>query len=103
MQNANPSHLRACFVSTYPPRQCGIATFTSDLCQALCQGQGRTLPSVLALTHTPNEYQYPPEVFFEIHRTGSVIIGWRPSILIYTSVDIICLQHEFGIFGGQEG
>jgi hypothetical protein len=68
MPHANPSHVRACFVSTYPPRQCGIATFTADLCQALGQGQDNTPPGVIALTNTTNEYQCPPEVVFEIRQ-----------------------------------
>ena len=103
MQHAYPSHLRACFVSTYPPRQCGIATFTADLCQALWQGQGNTPPSVMALTNTPNESQYPPEVVFEIGQNRLRDYRLATEYINLSSVDIICLQHEFGIFGGPEG
>src|SRR6266581_6481540 len=103
MQHAYPSHLRACFVSTYPPRQCGIATFTADLCHALCQGHGNTPPSVIALTNTPHEYPYPPEVVFEIRQNRLRDYRLATEYINLSSVDIICLQHEFGIFGGQEG
>jgi len=103
MQHVYPSHLRACFVSTYPPRQCGIATFTADLCHALCQGHGNTPPSVIALTNTPHEYPYPPEVVFEIRQNRLRDYRLATEYINLSSVDIICLQHEFGIFGGQEG
>jgi hypothetical protein len=82
MPHAYPSHVCACFVSTYPPRQCGMATFTADLCQALGQGQDDTPPGVMALTNTANEYQYPPEVVFEISRINCGIIAWPQNISI---------------------
>jgi len=103
MQHAYPSHVRACFVSTYPPRQCGIATFTADLCQALCQGQDNTPLGVMALTNTANEYQYPPEVVFEIRQNQLRDYRLATEYINLSSMDIICLQHEFAIFGGQEG
>jgi hypothetical protein len=90
-------------VSTYPPRQCGIATFTADLCQALCQGQDTTPPGVIVLTNTANEYQYPPEVVFEIRQNQLRDYRLATEYINLSSVDIICLQHEFGIFGGPEG
>ncbi len=103
MPHEYPSHLRACFVSTYPPRQCGIATFTADLCQALCQGQDTIPPGVIALTNTANEYQYPPEVVFEIRQNQLRDYRLATEYINLSSVDLICLQHEFGIFGGPEG
>jgi Glycosyltransferase Family 4 len=103
MQHAYPFHVRACFVSTYLPRQCGIATFTADLCQALCQGQDNTPASVMALTNAANEYQYPPEVVFEIRQNQLRDYRLATEYINLSSMDIICLQHEFGIFGGQEG
>jgi hypothetical protein len=83
MQHAYPSHVCACLVSTYPPRQCGIATFTAALCQALSQGQNNIPPGVMALTNTASEYQYPPEVVFEIRQnqldgmSSPVVYGTR--------------------------
>jgi len=58
---------------------------------------------VIVLTNTANAYQYPPEVVFEIRQNYRRDYRLATEYINLSSVDIICLQHEFGIFGGPEG
>lgn len=93
---------KVCFVGTYPPRACGIATFTSDLRRAV-GASANIHTSVIAVTNSPNAYEYPPEVVFEI--TQDQIDDYRlaAEYINFSGADIVCLQHEFGIFGGPDG
>ncbi|WP_376791516.1 glycosyltransferase family 4 protein [Thermoflexus sp.] len=100
--------IRVALVGTYVPRQCGIATFTHDLAGALAEAQGQPLGRseavrVVALTNPPHRYAYGPEVAFEI-RDG-VVEDYRAATdyLNHAPIDLVCLQHEYGIFGGPDG
>lgn len=93
---------RILFVSAYPPRKCGLATFTHDLLAAvrsLCEG---AQASVIAVTRD-DPVAYPPEVVFEIRQDRLADYSVAAEYANYSAVDVICLQHEFGIFGGKEG
>lgn len=94
---------RICFVSSYPPRECGIATFARDLRQAIGQLHAEARTSVIAMTNTPDGYEYPPEVVFEIrqHKIGDYALAAEYANL--SGFDAVCVQHEFGIYGGPEG
>lgn len=103
MKQSRPANSRVCFVATYPPRACGIATFTSDLRRAICDVDANVQASVIALTNTPERYEYPPEVAFEIRQQQLGDYRLAAEYINFSGVDTVCVQHEFGIFGGAEG
>lgn len=89
-------------IGTYPPKQCGIATFSMDLRRSLMQnGNNVTIISISDETH---EYVYPPEVIFNIrqHHKPDYL---KAAQLINASplIDLVIIQHEYGIYGGQDG
>lgn len=97
------SIVRTYFIGTYPPRECGIATFTSDLRQAVAAVDASRQTSVIALTHGAVPTVYPPEVVFEIQQDQLRDYRLAAEYINFSGADVVCLQHEFGIFGGAEG
>jgi len=93
----------ATLVASYPPRQCGIATFTADLVAALTAVSAETRLTAVAINDMPEGYAYPQEVGFEIsqHVLGDYKLAAEYINMSRTSV--VCLQHEFGLFGGDDG
>lgn len=95
--------LEVAFVSTFPPRQCGLATFTADLTQAIDTWQ-RLAPSlVLAVTRRGQHLRYPPQVKGEIIQEERASYVQAANFLNRSKVEVVVLQHEFGIFGGTNG
>ena len=95
--------LRVALVGNHLPRQCGIATFTTDLCDALSAGYGSDGLTVVAINDAHAKYIYPKRVGFEIEE--GLIASYRAAALYLNSanIDLVCLQHEYGIFGGDAG
>jgi glycosyltransferase involved in cell wall biosynthesis len=91
------------FLADYIPRQCGIATFTADLRQAIDVQYAGLQSSIIAVTDCPGGYDYPPEVRFEIPEQDISAYRRAADFLNLINVDVLCLQHEFGIFGGPSG
>ena len=91
------------FVGTYGPRRCGIATFTGDLARAVAADERRVLPMVLAVTEPGGQYQYPAEVQFEIRQHVKADYARAAEFVNYSRVRLVCIQHEYGIFGGDDG
>ena len=92
-----------CLVGTSPPRRCGIATFTDDLRQALTDS-GPDVPAVqIALTDEGGDYAYGPQVVFEIRADERDDYRTAAEFVNGTAIDVLCVQHEFGIFGGEHG
>jgi len=91
------------FIGNYLPRQCGIATFTTDLCEVIAAEYGGTTCIALPVNDIEAGYAYPPRVRFEL--TEKDIDSYRRAadFLNTNSVDLVCLQHEYGIFGGRAG
>lgn len=87
-------------IGTYPPRRCGIATFTRDLYQSLQQTSACT-PSVVAVSDG-SESSFPDEVKFLINR-NEIDSYVRAASYINSTYDLCVLQHEYGIFGGEAG
>lgn len=95
--------VRIYFVGTYVPRQCGIATFTHDLAQAIGEEIGSAACQVVAINNRPEGYDYPGEVVFEISQNQIHDYRLAAEYINLSGDGIVCLQHEFGIFGGPQG
>ncbi len=94
------------FVATYLPRQCGIATFTYDLVtnlRALYGPKAGDVLHVLAVNNAVVEHAYPPEVRFVIRQQNKGDYREAAHFLNLSVHEVISLQHEFGIFGGEDG
>lgn len=94
---------KVAFVADYPPRKCGIATFTHDLRQAVSAQQPEVECGVLAVTDVPEGYDYPREVRFKIQEQRLRDYREAADFLRFNGFDVLCLQHEFGIYGGRAG
>jgi glycosyltransferase involved in cell wall biosynthesis len=91
------------FIGNYLPRKCGIATFTSDLSEAVSTAYPETECKVVAMNDIPDGYDYPEKVRFEIPQEDLKSYQCAADFLNMQNIDLVCLQHEFGIFGGQAG
>ncbi|MGH8142997.1 MAG: glycosyltransferase family 4 protein, partial [Steroidobacteraceae bacterium] len=94
---------RVAFVGNSLPRRCGIATFTTDLQQAVARSNVPTVTSIVAMTDAGQTYDYPPTVRFQINDGELQDYGRAADALNAARFDIVSLQHEFGIFGGEAG
>jgi glycosyltransferase involved in cell wall biosynthesis len=91
------------FVGDYLPRKCGIATFTSDLCTAVAAEHSRTRCLVVPVNDVEGGYSYPDEVRFELDEQDFSSYQRAADFLNISNVDVVSLQHEFGIYGGSCG
>ena len=98
-----PLPTRIAFVGNYLPRECGIATFTTDLCTALAAefGDGRLF--AIPVNDPDSSYQYPGQVRLELQQEELASYEQAAEFLNFNGNDIVCLQHEYGIFGGAAG
>jgi glycosyltransferase involved in cell wall biosynthesis len=94
---------RVAFVGNYLPRKCGIATFTTDLCDAIHAEYGAIELLALPVNDTAEGYNYPDRVRFELSEDNATSYRQAADFLNFSSIDLICLQHEYGIFGGPAG
>lgn len=85
------------------PRQCGIATFTTDLSDAIASEYPGLDCFVLAMNDPGREHAYPARVRFEIAEADIASYCRAADFLNVNSVDVLCVQHEYGIFGGKAG
>jgi glycosyltransferase involved in cell wall biosynthesis len=90
-------------VGDYLPRKCGIATFTADLCSAIAGGNPDTHCFVVPVNDIEGGYDYPDCVRFEIEEQDFSSYQRAADFLNISNVDVVSLQHEFGIFGGNCG
>src|SRR6202142_825211 len=91
------------FVGNHLPRKCGIATFTTDLLGAVAAAHPEHQCFALAVNDLQSGYEYPEVVRFEIEEQDLSSYLRAADFLNISNVDIVCLQHEFGIFGGPAG
>ncbi|HSA99813.1 MAG TPA: glycosyltransferase family 4 protein, partial [Anaerolineales bacterium] len=91
------------FIGSYLPRQCGIATFTTDLCETVAAEYAGTTCMALAVNDTNQGYAYPPRVRFELTEKDIESYRRAADFLNSNNVDLACLQFDYGIFGGSAG
>ncbi len=95
--------LKVLFIGTYVPKECGIATFTSDLLNSVSGEYKDVHCEVIALSDPSETYNYPEEVVFQIKRDKLEDYYLAADYINQSDADIVCLQHEFGLFGGNAG
>ena len=95
--------VRIAVIGNHLPRQCGIATFTTDLCDAIAAEYGVAQLSVVAVNDGKSSYSYPERVQFEISEGDIASYRAAADFLNRRNFDLVCLQHEYGIFGGKSG
>ena len=99
--------LKIVCIGNYPPRQCGIATFTMNLIDSLVNNDRekniKADAFIVALNDPNQEYVYPEEVTHVINQNHSQDYLEAVKYINYSDADICILQHEFGIFGGNSG
>ena len=86
-------------VSTFPPREDGIATYTRDVLQASCTRQSGITAQVAAITDPESFYSYPRHVRWEIEQGNPESYALAGRALTQAQLDVVSLQHEFGLFG----
>jgi glycosyltransferase involved in cell wall biosynthesis len=91
------------FIGDFPPRLCGIAAFTSDLCEAVASAAPSSECFAVAVNDTVEGYDYPSQVRFEFQEMEIDSYQQAADFLNLHNVDILCVQHEFGIYGGPGG
>ncbi len=94
---------RIAFIGNYLPRQCGIATFTTDLCEAVAAVAPELSCIAVPINDRAEGYAYPARVRFEIAEEDLSAYRRAAEFLNINDVDVVCLQHEYGIFGGPAG
>ena len=91
------------FIGNHLPRLCGIATFTTHLLESIAQKSPDSDCWAVAMNDRPDGYAYPDEVRLEINQSQLKDYSMVADQLNLNHVDVVCVQHEYGIFGGQRG
>ena len=93
------------FIGSFPPRECGIATFTQNLINAIHEGGNSAEDDtvVIAMNDFISDYEYPPEVVFTINQEHQQDYIKAADFINDSDIDVCVLQHEYGIFGGESG
>jgi glycosyltransferase involved in cell wall biosynthesis len=94
---------RIAFLGGYLPRLCGIATFTTDLCEAVAGAAPGVDCFVGAVNDRSEGYDYPPRVRFQLGQQDLDSYRRAADLLNFSNAGVLCLQHEFGIYGGPAG
>jgi glycosyltransferase involved in cell wall biosynthesis/CBS domain-containing protein len=97
--------IRVAYVSTYPPRECGIATYTKHLVESVswfCSG-AVTSPIIVAMNDRDAHYNYEIRVRAQIDADDTRSYEKVAQYLNASDVDVVNIQHEYGIYGGEWG
>ncbi len=95
--------MKIAYIGTYPPRECGIGTFTENLVKSVNESSETNEGIVIALSDHDQEYNYPKEVKLVIHQEQQTDYLEAANFINLSGADVCVLEHEFGIFGGQSG
>jgi glycosyltransferase involved in cell wall biosynthesis len=98
-----PLPTRIAFVGNFLPRQCGIATFTTDLCAAFAAEYGGERLFAIPVNDPESHYEYPEQVRLELEQEDLGSYERAAEFLNFNGNDLVCLQHEYGIYGGSAG
>ena len=101
--SAEEVRVNVAYVSTFPPRECGIATYTEDLVGAIDRLYATGPPTVMAINDRGGYYDYPNLVGFQIDREEAESYVRAAEYVNGSDVDVVNLQHEYGLFGGTWG
>lgn len=103
-------HMKIAYISTYPPRECGLATFNNNLMRAISSNfpERQTLAQngfIVALNDSENlqEYEYPEEVKYIIRQNHQKDYIRAANYINTSNADVCIMEHEFGIYGGESG
>jgi glycosyltransferase involved in cell wall biosynthesis len=94
---------RIAVIGNHLPRHCGIATFTTDLCAAISTECGSARLLALPVNDTEEGYDYPDRVRWSLAQDDVKSYQEAAEFLNFNNIDMVCLQHEYGIFGGPAG
>src|ERR1700728_3453944 len=94
---------RVAVIGNYLPRHCGIATFTTDRCTAIAAEYGTARLMALPVDDTEEGYDYPARVRWSLAQDDVTSYQDAAEFLNFNNIDMVCLQHEYGIFGGPAG
>ena len=94
--------MRVAIVSTYQPRPCGIAVFSSDLRAALVEADSSVAVEIVSIVRD-DPHSHPPEVVATIRQDVASDYAAAASELARRDVDVVLIEHEYGIFGGDNG
>jgi glycosyltransferase involved in cell wall biosynthesis len=94
---------RIAILGNHLPRQCGIATFTTDLSGAVAAEFSNADCFVVAMNDAGKRYAYPPRVRFEVAESDIASYRVAADFLNANKLDVVSVQHEYGIFGGKAG
>ena len=97
------NRIEIAYVATYPPQECGIATFTKDLVTAIAKYTPFSEPSVAAVSADVAIEQYPKTVKYHIAKLDRQSFLDAADKINDSSIDLVSVQHEYGIFGGDDG
>ena len=93
---------RIAILGNHLPRQCGLATFTTDISDAIA-AVSNTDCFVVAMNDDGKRYAYPPRVRFEVAESNIAAYRFAADFLNANKIDVVSVQHEYGIFGGEAG
>ncbi len=99
--------MKLAYIGTYPPRECGIGTFTMNLYISMIENNGITKDLIdgfiVAMNDHDQTYDYPEEVKLTIRQEHQRDYLSAVKFINLSGADLCILEHEFGIFGGQDG
>ncbi|MDN5296127.1 MAG: hypothetical protein PWQ71_233 [Bacteroidota bacterium] len=99
--------MKIAFIATYPPRKCGIATFTNNLVKAIVQNtidkEMSNHAMIVAINENGSNYTYSNEVKFTIRQDHQCDYISAAEFINHSNADVCIIEHEFGIFGGDHG
>ena len=103
LQSKTSMPSRIAVIGNYLPRQCGIATFATDLCAAISTECGSARLLALPVNDIEEGYDYPDRVRWALAQDDLKSYQDAAEFLNFNNIDMVCLQHEYGIFGGPAG